>query len=250
MEKISIVVSTYGRYEAFKLLINSIRDSRINTEDYEIIIVSSDEEDSEKVKWINEQTDIDMKLFLLSDRSTVRTKSLMYYENIGIKNSKYEWIFVVSDDMYFEPDWYEKFLTYVNKDNNVYIVSCHLGSKHFGFWIPPIGEIIKNGITETMWLYDMTIIHSSVYEKIDYLDEQIHWFGKGADLPLAIAFLTDETPVLCHDVKINHDIIQENRKENISTTPNGDDFDYISDKWKKWVNDNPDKNYSFIWNYK
>jgi glycosyltransferase involved in cell wall biosynthesis len=249
MEKISIVVSTYGRFEAFKLLINSIKNSRINREDYEIIVVSSDQPDSEKVKWVEEQSDIDMKLFLLSDRTTVRTKSLMYYENIGIKNSKYEWIFVVSDDMYFEADWYEKFLGYVTKDNNVYIVSCHLGSKHFGFWIPPIGTITKDGVTETMWLYDMTIINSSVYEKIGYLDEQIHWFGKGADLPLAIAFLTNETPVLCHDVKINHDIINENRQENISTTPNGDDFVYIVNKWEKWLGENPDKNYSFVWKW-
>ena len=173
----------------------------------------------------------------------------MYYENIGIKDSKYEWIFVVSDDMWFEPDWYEKFLTYVNEKNKVYIVSCHIASKHFGFWIPPVGTITKNGIEETMWLYDMTIIHSSVYEKIGYLDEQIHWFGKGADLPLAVAFLTEETPVLCHDVKINHDIISENRLANISTTPNGDDLIYVKNKWIRWVNENSDKNYTFVWEW-
>lgn len=246
MEKISIVVSTYGRFELFKNLINSIKDSRIKSENYEILIVSSDLNESEKVKWINEQKDIDMSLFLINDRTTVRTKSLMYYENIGIKNSKYEWIFVVSDDMWFEPDWYEKFLSYKNDNDKVYIVSCHLGSKHFGFWIPEIGTITVNGETEKMWLYDMTIIHSSIYEKIGYLDEQIHWFGKGADLPLAIAFLTDEKPVLCHDVKINHEIASENRQTNIATTPNGNDFDYITKKWLKWIEDN-NQNNSFYW---
>ena len=250
-KKISIVVSTYGRFEPFKLLIDSIIDSRINSEDYEIIVVSSDTEDSEKAKWVNEQSDIDMTLISMSDRApgTVRTKSLMYYENVGIKSSKYDWLFVVSDDMWFEPDWYEKFLTYLNDKDKVYIVACHLGNKSFGFWIPPIGTITKNGVTETMWLYDMTIIHKSIYEEIDYLDERIHWFGKGADLPLAIAFLTEETPVLCNDVKINHDIINENRQANIATTPNGDDSIYVKNKWIKWVSDNSDKNYTFVWEW-
>jgi GT2 family glycosyltransferase len=248
MEKISIVVSTYGRFELFKNLIASIKKSSIKSEDYEILIVSSDPESSEKVKWIREQNDIDMSLYLIPDRTTVRTGSLMFYENIGIKNSKYEWIFVVSDDMWFEPDWYEKFLTYLDKKNKVYIVSCHLGNKSFGFWIPKIGTITKDGVTEEMWLHDMTIIHSSLYEKIGYLDEKIHWFGKGADLPLAIAYLTDEKPVLCHDVKINHEIANENRGENISTTPNGSDFDYVKNKWIDWIKNN-NKDYSFIWEY-
>lgn len=246
MEKVSIVTTTYGRLELFKKLINSIRESRVKSEDYEILVISSDPEDCDKVKWIREQKDIDITLFSIPDRTTVRTGSLMYYENIGIKNSKYEWIFVVSDDMWFEPDWYEKFLTYKTDKDKIYIPSCHIASKHYGFWIPEIGNITKDGVTEPMWLYDISIIHSSLYKEIGYQDEQIHWFGKGADLPIAVAFLTDQKPVLCHDIKIGHEISAENRTANISTTPNGNDFDYITKKWLKWIEDN-NKNYSFYW---
>ena len=253
--KVSIVIPTYGRFGALIKLINSIENSNINNDLYEIIIVSSDAEDSDKVKWIRNKSNIDITLKLEADRKTIRNRSLYYYENVGIKSAKYDWILVCNDDMWVEPDWYENFLKYIEENKKVYLVSSHIGGIHLGLRIPSIGTITKNGTTETMWLYDMTIIHKSVYEEINFLDENLQWYGKGADLALAVAFLTDHKPILCDNVKINHDIIIENRVDNIGDSPlsnnhqNGGDFNYIRNKWDLWISNNNNNN-AYLWNYK
>ena len=244
--KISIIVPTYGRFEPFKKLINSIKQSYISKCDYEIIVVSSDAYDCEKIKWIEDQKEqINIKLKIESDRKTVRNRSLYYYENIGIKNAIYDWILVCNDDMWFEKDWYEKFLSYMNQ-SKVYLISSHIGSIYFGIRIASIGTITVNGTKEPMWLYDMSIIHKSIYEQIGFLDENIKWYGKGADLSLEIAFFTNEKPVLCHDVKINHDIIQENRASNIGNSSGDLDFSYIRQKWNKILIGKSNNTYEWI----
>jgi glycosyltransferase involved in cell wall biosynthesis len=244
--KITIVIPTYGRFEPFKKLINSIKESDISKENYEIIVVSSDSQDSEKIKWIENQIKkIDIKIKTESDRKTIRNRSLYYYENIGIKNAIYDWILICNDDMWFEKDWYKKFLSYMN-ESKVYLISSHIGSIYLGMRIPSIGKIKVNGIQQPMWLYDMSIIHKSIYEKIGLLDENMKWYGKGADLSLSIAFFTNEKPVLCHDVKINHDIIEENRSSNIGNSSGDLDFSYIRSKWDKILIDKQNNNYEWI----
>ena len=243
--KISVIVPTYGRFDSFKKLVKSLDDSSVPKENLELIVVSSDPLDSDKIQWIKNINTIDTQLFCEADRKSVRNRSLYYYENVGIKNAKYDWILVCNDDMWFEPDWYEKFIGYLEDSINVYLVSSHIG---FGssLRIPSIGTVTKDGYEDTLWLFDMTIINRSVYEKVNYLDENIYWYGKGADLSLAVKFLTEEKIKLCHDVKINHDLSHEHRGDNISTTPNGDDFVYIREKWNRWINEN-NKSYSYVW---
>ena len=134
--KITIVIPTYGRFEPFKKLINSIKESDISKENYEIIVVASDSQDCEKIKWIENQTkEIDIKIKIENDRKTIRNRSLYYYENIGIKNAIYDWILICNDDMWFEKDWYKKFLSYMN-ESKVYLISSHLGSIYLGLRIP------------------------------------------------------------------------------------------------------------------
>jgi GT2 family glycosyltransferase len=246
IRKISIIIPTYGRFEPFKKLINSIKESNIFKDDYEIIVVSSDSHDSEKIKWIeNIKDQINIKIKIENDRKTIRNRSLYYYENIGIKSAIYNWILICNDDMWFEKDWYEKFLSYVNQ-SKVYLISSHIGSIELGMRIPSIGTITVNGIKEEMWLYDMSIIHKSIYERIGFLDENMKWYGKGADLSLSIAFFTNEKPVLCHDVKINHDITQENRSSNIGNSSGDLDFSYIRLKWNKILIDKDNNTYEWI----
>lgn len=246
MEKISIVVPTYGRFVPFMKLINSIKESEISTENYEIIVVSSDQVDCEKIKWIDEQKKyIDISVVIEADRKTVRNRSLYYYENIGIKRAKYDWVLVCNDDMWFDCFWYKNFISGKN-DSKVYIIASHIGDVRWGVRVPSIGNITKNGIEEIMWLYDMTIIHKSVYEQVGFLDENVAWYGKGADLSLQVAFLTDEKPFVCENVIVNHDIEGEHRYDNIATSPNGDDFQYIRNKWNQWIINN-NKNYSYNW---
>jgi hypothetical protein len=246
MEKISIVVPTYGRFVPFMKLINSIKESDIPTDNYEIIVVSSDPVDCEKINWIeNQKKYIDISVNIEADRKTVRNRSLYYYENIGIKKAKYDWVLVCNDDMWFDYNWYNNFML-IKNNSKVYIIASHIGEIRLGVRVPSIGTITKDGVEEIMWLYDMTIIHKSIYEKINYLDENIAWYGKGADLCLQVAFLTDEKPFICENVIVNHDIEIEHRQENISTTPNGDDFLYIRFKWDRWIYQN-NKNYQYNW---
>jgi len=241
--KISIVVPTYKREEPFKKLINSITNSNCEYSDYEIVVVSSDERDSDKILWLQEKKDLDVNLILESDRSTSRVRTLAYYENLGIKNSKYDWILVCNDDMWFETDWYTSFMECIN-ESKVYLISSHIGDIGLGLRIPSIGTLFYGDDEKPLWLYDMTIIHKSIYEKVNYLDENINWYGKGADLSIAVAFLTDEFPSLCYNVKINHDIVSELRNENKS--PCDEDFDYIRKKWNKWIIDNKSEK-KYIW---
>ena len=245
INKISIIVPTYGRIDAFIKLINSIKFSNTNTDQYEIIVVSSDQPDSLKIKWIENLKNIDISVVIEADRKTIRNRSLYYYENIGIKKAKYPWILICNDDMWVEKDWYEKFISYIN-DSKVYLISSHIGSIELGMRIPSIGSITVKNIKEPMWLYDMSIIHKSIYEKINFIDENMKWYGKGADLSLSVAFLTDEKPVLCHDVKINHDIISENRSSNIGDSSGELDFSYIRQKWNKILSQNSQNNYEWI----
>jgi glycosyltransferase involved in cell wall biosynthesis len=255
MNKVSIVVPTYGRIENIKKLTNSLINSKISKDNYELVVVSSDDVTSEKIIWLKNQKNIDINLILEDDRIVndslnFRKKSLNYYENIGIKNSKNDWILVCNDDMWMESDWYEKFLICLNKDNKVYLISSHIGKKSLGLRIPTIGTLNKNNVQEPLWLFDMTIIHKSIYEKINFLDENIGWYGKGADLSIAVSFLTNEIPIPCYDVKVHHDLENENRSSNINNSmlsnSNQNDFEYIRKKWDKWILDN-NKNYSYIW---
>lgn len=245
--KVSIIIPTYKRLNPFIKLIESIKSSDVKKENYEIIVVSSDQQDSDKIKYIEQQKEfIDIQVIIESDRTTVRNRSLYFYENKGIAISKYEWILVANDDMWFDNDWYKNFVSCLNSNKKVYLVSSHIGLLHLGLRIPSIGTITKDGVEETMWLYDMTIIHKSIYDKIGNIDEKMIWYGKGADLALAVSFLTDEKPILCHNVKINHDISIEERSSNIANRTGDDDFSYIREKWNKWIVDN-NKNYSYNW---
>jgi GT2 family glycosyltransferase len=242
--KISIVIPTYRRENDFKKLINSIKSSDIDKKKYEVVIVSSDDKNCEKIKWARENKEINIKILMESDRTTVRNKSLYYYENLGIKASQHPWILICNDDMWFEKDWYQNFLTYFKKENKVYLVSSHIGDKASGLRIPSIGTIEINKKQQPMWLYDMSIININIYKKINYLDENIKWFGKGADLSLKVAFLTEETPILCHSVKINHEISSESRIENKVFSEN--DFGYIRQKWNDFTQKNEGKFYNWI----
>lgn len=236
----SIVVATYGRFEAFKKLVNSIENTVIEGDSIQLIVVSSDHPESDKIQWIKRLSHFDVNLHLDDVRVGPRTKSLYYFENIGIKVAKHEWVIVCNDDMWFDPNWIVEFKKVVSKVN-VYIISTHLGDPNFGLRIPLVGSFKKGLKTFPLWLMDMTIIHKSIYEQIDFLDEHLKWFGKGADLALKIAFLTNEKVKLAHSVIVNHDMSPSERVANISqpsTRRAQEDFHYISSKWNSWILDN------------
>lgn len=245
--KISIIVPTYKRFQSVAKLIHSVTLSDIPKENWEIIFVSSDPAESDKIKWLKENLCFNISLILFSDREDgVRKKSLCFYENVGIKAAKHDWIMVINDDMWVYPDWYQEFIGYLC-GSRFYLPSAMVGGRYHGFRIPYIGTYNKNGIQYPLWLADFCICHKSLYQELDYLDENINWFGYGGDWSLKVAFLSQDLPVLCHNIKIDHDTVEEARVENRGDGLNAyakDDFEYVRLKWKNWTQNNKD-GYSF-----
>lgn len=248
--KFSIVVATYKRFPSVVKLIHSVATSNIPIENWEIIFVSSDPVESEKIKWLKERVCWNISLISCADREEgLRKKSLYIYENLGIKAAKHDWIMVINDDMWVAPDWYQQFLSYLG-ESRFYLPSAIIGGINLGFRIPQIGTLNIDGKEQPWWLSDFSICHKSLFEEFGYFDENINWYGKGAEWSLRMAFLTNETPVLCHDVKIGHDEPPEARVENRGDNLNAyaeNDFEYVWSKWRNWAILN-NKNYSFkIW---
>ena len=188
--KVSIIIPTYGRSEYLKDLIESIRKTTPQG-NYEIIVVSSDLPESEKVKWLSQEKDV--KIVLAGTRKAwqVRKNSLAHYMNQGVKNSNYEWIFVVNDDMFFAPDWYQELVNFLadpdNSNVGMIVVSTHIGHVSYGLRIPVIGKTKKgDGNWKDLYLSDFAIVKKSVLEEIGLWDEKINWAGYSTDASMTI----------------------------------------------------------------
>src|SRR3989344_8376871 len=172
---ISIVISTYGRTGYLQNLISSVRSSTPQ-DAYEFVVVSSDPPESEKIKWLQRQKDIDLILADVRKEWQLRKRSAYYYINLGIKSSKKEWAFVVSDDMYFDKDWYKEFANLASDPKNynvgAIIVSTHLGKVKYGRRIYKIGKTRKKGGEwRDLYLADLSIISRETFDKIGLFDE-------------------------------------------------------------------------------
>ena len=235
---VSIIIPTKGRANFLKDLIESIRASTPSGV-YELVIVSSDAEDSEKVQWMRDQKDI--QLILSDSKNTKRRKSLYYYTNLGVKKAVNQWILVVNDDMVFEKDWYAYFsqtvLNPVNGNAGMVIASSHLGDVSFGSRVVIVGSTKKPGEEwKDLYLADVSFIRRDVMKMIGYFDEKLDWFGSGLDNALALEFQTEFTTVVNENICITHFIADENRA---SSRGNGYfDFIYLKRKWDNWCKRN------------
>lgn len=236
MPKLSIVISSYRRERYLKNLILSIRN-HFPENSYEIIIVSSDNPNSDKIKTISKYKNV--KVLTPDLRINKRLHSLYYYENIGIKQCENDWIFITNDDTKFINNFYDEFCK-IEKDYDVILIGGHVGNRREGIRIPKIGTLNKpNVCNNDLYLFDFSLIRKSVYEKIEYLDENIDWFGKGLDLSLQIEFLTNSKILYESNLIIDHEIAMENRTCDNETK----DFAYLEQKWTKWRLENPGYNY-------
>ena len=241
---ISIVVSTYGRQAEIKKLIHSIQENFPEGE-FEIIIVSSDSPSSEKITWLKNHPNT---VVLNPDvRTGKRTKSLYYYENMGIREASKEFILVINDDMSFDNSFYPEFLKWV--DNDIIYLKTHLAQVSLGTRLPIIGTYKTPNLSEgNLYLLDFLVCKKEVYEKIGFLDENIDWFGKGADLALIFAFSKENFKVCKeNNLYLNHSISSENR--NSHTTQNGSStyHKYIEQKWRKFCEQNPGYDFKIKW---
>src|SRR3989344_5476227 len=238
--KVSIVIQTYGRAEYLKGLIESVRFSTPQGA-YEFVIVSSDLPESEKIKRLSQQSDVNLILADARKEWQLRKKSSCYYLNLGIKNSKKEWVFLINDDMRFDENWYKEFTKLLsNPDNSnvgMIIVSSHLGEVKHGYRIKKLGQTKKgDGPWKDLYLSDFCIMKKSVLEEIGFYDEKLDWFVLGVDTSLAVEFLTNKDTIISDKIKIDHFIAEENRDAN--TEDGFTDFHYLLRKWDAWCKKN------------
>lgn len=234
--EISIIVHTYDRAEFLKVMIQSVRDTT-PPEAYEILVVSSDPPETEKVKWLKQQDDV---FFIQGDIRRpweLRKQSAFYYINLGIKKSAKPWVVVVNDDMSFDKDWYIEFSKLVSEPSNsnvgMIIAAMHLGKVKHGRRIVKMGRTKKSGQDwKNLYLADLAFLRREAIERIGYYDEKIDWAGGGADLPLAMEFLSNTETITSDKIKIDHFIVKENR--NTTFTHGFTGFHYVLNKWNKW----------------
>lgn len=238
--KISIVIPTYGRADYLKKLVKSISET-VPANNYEIIIISSDLPDSEKISWLKNQENVQVILADSRSSNQKRKKSLYYYTNIGIKHSKFHWVFVVNDDMRFDSEWYRFFSEDVKQDVDasigMIIAATHIGDINLGCRIATIGRVKKNNSAwKDLYLSDISIIRREVLEQIGYFDEGLDWFGSGMDNTLSIELLTDRKILPDERIKITHYITDEHREVGVGRAFY--DFNYLKKKWDKWCKNN------------
>lgn len=170
----------------------------------------------------------------------IKKKSLYYYTNLGIKKAKKEWIFVVNDDMRFNKNWYKELKTLLSEtvNNNVgmVIIATHIGDTKLGRRVTKIGKTEKNGIWKDLYLSDLSIIKRSVLEDIGLFDENLKWYGSGADNSLSVRFKTNKDTIVSEKIAVDHFITNENR--NAKTEDAFTDFHYLIRKWDKWCKKN------------
>lgn len=237
--KVSIVIPTYGRAHFLKDLISSVRNSTPQNA-YEFVIVSSDLPESDKVKWLLQQRDVELILAGQRKKWQLRKQSLYYYINLGIKKTKKEWVFAVNDDMCFDKNWYKELEILlsnpINNSAGMVIVATHIGSTKLGRRIVKIGKTQKNGVWKDLYLSDLSIIKKSVLEDIGFFDENLEWYGSGADNSLSIEFMTNENTLISEKIIVDHFITKENR--NADTESAFTDLHYLIRKWDKWCKEN------------
>ena len=238
--KVSIIVPTYGRAEGLQKLFDSLRQYT-PSDIYELVVVSSDPPETQKAIWLTQQPDVRV-IFADSRKSwQLRKKSNYFYLNTAIKNSNYPWIFPVSDDMYFEENWYDAFLAIINHSNNadvgLIILASHVGNVESGIRVDVIGKTRKkDGDWKDLYLSDVSIVRRDVMETVGLFDEKMDWFGSGADLSLSVEFLTDKETTIAENIRVSHSISKENRATNMGDSFS--DFHYLMNKWNRWCQAN------------
>jgi acetyltransferase-like isoleucine patch superfamily enzyme len=232
--KVSII-AIFCRIEGLNNLIQSVRVSTPHNA-YEIIAVSVKPVENENIKWLSQQKDV---ILISNDikNDKWQKKSLNYYRNLGINRANNEWVVVISEDMFFEHDWYVNFVNTLSKSENfnlgMIIAASNIEKFSSGCHAVKIGQTKKGDNSwKDLYLADPSIIRKEVFCKGGYYDEKLDRYGNGEDIALAVEFLTDKDTIVDEKIMIKHSIVEENQK-----IDNGDlffDSHYIIHKWNKW----------------
>jgi len=233
---VSLVIPTYGRAEHLKGLIVSVRASAPR-EAFEIVVVSSDSPATEKVQWLRQQPEVRLLLADVRRNPLRRKRSLYHYTNLGIRAARHDWVFVVNDDMTFDPAWYECFgRTLARPDGagiGMVIAASHIGMASLGLRTAVIGRLRRaGGEWRDLHLSDVAIIRRDLLESLGGFDERLQWYGSGLDNTLALEFLTQARIVVEPGIKITHAIARDGRQDSHLLAFR--DFHYLKRKWDRW----------------
>ena len=236
---LSLVVTSYGREEPVKRLIESCQREFTELE-YEIVVVSSDPIDSPKLAWLRAQPKVNSVEVGDRPHGAARARSLYFYENLGISEAMGEFILVTNDDTTIEPGTQAAFLDQcVSAD--VVVFPTEIDDATHGKRAPVIGEVQQNSDVRPIFLLDFAAIRREIYKEIGPMDEGLDWYGGGVDRGVKCALLPTVRHTVLSAGGLKHSLELENR------TPPHANFDlrYISTKWQTYVEEQSDVGISF-----
>ena len=222
---LSIVVSSFGRIDESKALVESI-DDEFGSISYELIFVTSDPIDSEKNSWLSRQRNV--VLLAIGDRrpGEKRQKSLYYYENLGCNAARGNWILCINDDMRVLPGTRAAFIEQSNSDFAALAVPAHIGSQSLGLRVPLMGRLRISGVSLPLLLLDFAFMKKAAFLDLGGYDEGLDWYGKGIDISIRLLLNSMKVGVL-EKAGLGHTLAQEGRTPPHPST----DFRYLNKKW-------------------
>lgn len=116
---ISIVTGTYNRSHLLPHIVKNTVDSSDNVE---LVLVDGGNANNESCKYIKSLNNPKIKLIELGERS-----SYPHFMNIGIENSKYEWICQWNDDCLLSNSW-EDVIKELSEDFDFYLFNWKYGN--------------------------------------------------------------------------------------------------------------------------
>lgn len=238
---LSIVVTSWRRHAEIMELFESVQ-AIFPESFYEIIVVSSDDPESEKVKWLEVQKNT--KVIIPAVRTGPRTHPLSFFMNTGMKASTKEYIFPVNDDMVFAPEFYTTFLKY--REYDAVYINTNLASKNSEPRVPVVGTYRTPKGEGNLYLGDFVLAKKEVYEEVGFLDEEIDWYGLGVDLSLKLLFGSKDYSIsYVNDLIIYHSVSGDrDGNEHVRSGPIYGK--YLEDKWRNFCTLNPGYNYNVV----
>lgn len=183
---ISIVTGTLNRLELLKEVISNTVEK---SEKLELILMDGGSTDG-TIEYIKSLNNEQIKLIEIGERS-----SYPHFMNLGIKNSKYDWICQWNDDVLLINNWNDVF-NILNDIYDVYIFDWTRGSI----------DDFRNGTYSDSWInfsYCMNfgIYRKDVFRKIGMYDSKFKYYECDHDMTVRSHFFGHKI-LNCHDIKV------------------------------------------------
>ena len=196
--------------------------------DLELVVVSSDKEETEKIAWLREQSDVRLVSVADRDEFNKRQQSLYFYENLGLEAATGQFIFIANDDGYFSSNAGTELVAAIKLGGDIFVAPSYIDSSSHGLVTPEIGKIeFSKHDSSTLFLLDFAFFKREVFDVIGLADERFDWYGRGADMSIRASLARLSVRTLGEDGAFIHQLEEENRNPPHPTQ----DFRYLKQKW-------------------